>query len=69
MPHDDMEERFMGEMMTNRAGAEVQWENQIKYSIVNYSEDVNVTMESIRTDHMRMMINSSDHSGKSPDEY
>ncbi len=64
MPHDDMEERFMGEMMTNRAGAEVSVGKSDKYSIVNYSEDVNVTMESIETDHMRIMINSSDHSGK-----
>jgi hypothetical protein len=64
MPHDDMEERFMGEMMTNRAGAEVSVGKSDKYSIVNYSEDVNVTMESIETDHMRMMVNSSDHSGK-----
>ncbi len=38
MPHDDMEERFMGEMMTNRAEAEVSVGESDKYSIVNYSE-------------------------------
>ncbi len=64
MPHDDMEERFMGEMMANRAGAEVSVGKSDKYSIVNYSGDVNVTVESIETDHMRMKIDSSNHSGK-----
>lgn len=64
MPHDNMEERFMGEMMTNRAGAEVSVGESDKYSVVNYSENMNVTMESIDTNHMRMMINSSDHTGK-----
>jgi hypothetical protein len=64
MPHDDMEERFMGEMITKRAGAEVSVGKSDKYSIVNYSDDVNVTMESIQTDHMRMNIESSNHSGK-----
>ncbi len=64
MPHDDMEERFMGEMMMNRAGAEVSVGESDSYSIVNYSEDMNVTIRSMERDHMRMMINSSNHSGK-----
>ncbi len=64
MPHDNMEDRFMGEMMNNRAGAEVSVGKSDKYSIVNYSGNVNVTMESIQTDHMRMKVESSNHSGK-----
>jgi PGF-CTERM motif len=63
MPHDDMEERFMGEVKTKRAGAEVSVGESDKYSIVNYS-DMNVTMDSIEPNHMRMMVNSSDHAGK-----
>jgi len=64
MPHDDMEEQFMGEMMTNRRGAEVSVGESDKYSIVNYSENMTVIMESIEPNHMRMMIDSSDHTGK-----
>jgi hypothetical protein len=64
MPHDDMESRFMGEMMKNRAGAEVSVGKSDKYSIVNYSDDVNVMIKTIETDRMRMEINSSNHSGK-----
>jgi len=64
MPHDDMEGRFMGEMMKNRAGAEVSVGRSDNYSIVNYSEDINVTMGQIESNHMRMEINSSNHSGK-----
>ena len=64
MPHDDMEDRFMEEMMTNRAGAEVSVGKSDKYSVVNYSGNVSVTVESIETNRMRMMIDSSDHSGK-----
>ncbi|HEY9207325.1 MAG TPA: PGF-CTERM sorting domain-containing protein [Candidatus Methanoperedens sp.] len=64
MPHDDMEDKFMGEMMTKRAGAEISVGKSDKYSIVNYSENVNVTVDSIETDRMRMMIDSSDSSGK-----
>jgi hypothetical protein len=64
MPHDDMEERFMGEVMTKRAGAEVSVGESDKYSIVNYSEDVNVKVESIQSNHMRLTVDSSNHSGK-----
>ncbi|MFZ3059275.1 MAG: PGF-CTERM sorting domain-containing protein [Candidatus Methanoperedens sp.] len=64
MPHDDMEERFMGEVKTKRAGAEVSVGKSDKSSIVNYSEDMNVTVESIQSNHMRMMVESSNHSGK-----
>jgi len=64
MPQDDMEKQFMREMMNNRAGAEVSVGKSDNYSIVNYSDDVNVTIGSIETDHVRMEINSSNHSGK-----
>lgn len=64
MPHDNMEERFMGEMMTKRAGAEVSVGESDKSSIVNYSEDMNVKVQSIDSNHMRMMVDSSNHSGK-----
>ncbi len=64
MPHDDMEERFMGEVKTKRAGAEVSVGESDKSSIVNYSEDVNVTVDSIQSDRMRMTVESSNHSGK-----
>jgi hypothetical protein len=64
MPYDNMEERFMGEMMTKKAGAEVSVGDSDKYSIVNYSEDMNVMIQSMEKNHMRMMINSSNHSGK-----
>ncbi len=64
MPHDDMEDRFMEEMMTKRAGAEVSVGESDKSSIVNYSKNVNITVDSIETDRMRMTIGSSDSSGK-----
>ncbi len=64
MSHDDMEKRFMEEVKTKRAAAEVSVGESDKYSIVNYSENMNVTMQSIETDRMRMIINSSDPSGK-----
>ena len=64
MPHDDMEERFMGEVMTKRAGAEVSVGESDKSSIVNYSEDLNVTVDSIQSNRMRMMVESSNHSGR-----
>lgn len=63
MPHDDMEERFMGEVKTRRAGAEVSVGKSDKYSIVNYS-DMNVSMDSIETNHIRMIVDSSEHAGK-----
>jgi hypothetical protein len=63
MPHDNMEERFMGEVMTRRAGAEVSVGESDKSSIVSYS-DMNVTVQSIDSNHMRMMVDSSNHSGK-----
>jgi hypothetical protein len=64
MPLDNMEMRFMEEVKTKKAGAEVSVGKSDNYSIVNYSGDVNVTMGSIETGHVRMEINSSDHSGK-----
>lgn len=64
MPHDNMEGRFMGEVVTKRAGAEVSVGESDKSSIVNYSEDMNVTVDSIQSNHMRMTVESSNHSGK-----
>lgn len=64
MPHDDMEERFMGEVAKKRAGAEVSVGESDKSSIVNYSEDTNVTVDSVESNHMRMTVESSNHSGK-----
>jgi hypothetical protein len=56
--------KFMGEMMKNRAGAEISVGTSDKSSIVNYSEDMNVTIRSMEKNRMRMTINSQDHSGK-----
>ncbi|MFZ3170247.1 MAG: hypothetical protein WA130_21755 [Candidatus Methanoperedens sp.] len=64
MPMDGMYQRFMGEMMENRVGAEVSVGISDKYSIVNYSENMNVMIKSMERNHMRMVINSTDHSGK-----
>ncbi len=64
MPMDGMHQRFMGEIMRNRAGAEVSVGVSDKYSIVNYSENMNVMIKSMERNHMRMVINSTDHSGK-----
>lgn len=64
MPIEGMHQRFMGEMMRNRAGAEVSVGVSDKYSIVNYSENMNVMIKSMDKDRMRMMINSTDPSGK-----
>jgi len=64
MPMDTMNQRFMGEMIGNRAGAEVSVGVSDKYSIVNYSGNMNVMIKSMERNHMRMVINSTDHSGK-----
>lgn len=56
--------KFMGEMMKNRAGAEVSVGKSDKSSIVNYSDDMNVMIRSMEKNRMRMTINSQDHSGK-----
>jgi len=56
--------KFMGEMMKNRAGAEVSVGMSDKSSIVNYSDDMNVMIRSMEKNRMRMMINSQDHSAK-----
>ncbi|MCZ7401614.1 MAG: hypothetical protein O8C61_05275 [Candidatus Methanoperedens sp.] len=63
MPNDKMEGRFMEQVKTKKAGAEVSVGKSDKYSIVNYS-DMNVSMKSIAKDRMRMTVNSSDPSGK-----
>ena len=62
MPMDGRE--FMGEMMRNRAGAEVSVGESDKYSIVNYSDDMNVMIRSMEKNRMRMTVNSENHSGK-----
>ncbi len=64
MPMDGMHQKFMGEMMKNRAGAEVSIGKSDKYSIVNYSENINLMIRSMDRNHMRMTINSTNHSGK-----
>ncbi len=64
MPHDNMEDQFMGEVAAKRAGAEISVGESDKSSVVNYSDDMNVTVESIQSDRMRMMVDSSNHSGK-----
>jgi hypothetical protein len=64
MPMDGMHQKFMGEMMKNRAGAEVSIGLSDKYSIVNYSENMNLMVRSMERNRIRMTINSTDHSGK-----
>ncbi|NJD54622.1 MAG: hypothetical protein FIB07_17390, partial [Candidatus Methanoperedens sp.] len=64
MPVDGMHQKFMGEMMKNRAGAEVSVGMSDKYSIVDYSENMNVMIRSMEKNRMRMTINSTDPSGK-----
>lgn len=64
MPMDGMHQKFMGEMMKNRAGAEVSIGISDKYSIVNYSENMNLMVRSMERNHIRVTINSTDHSGK-----
>jgi hypothetical protein len=64
MPMDGMHQKFMGEMMNNRAGAEVSIGLSDKYSIVNYSENMNLMIRSIGNNRMKMIINSSDPTGK-----
>lgn len=64
MPAGMMNQRFMGEMMKNKAGAEIAIGTKDKYSIVNYSENMHVAIGSMGRDRMRMMINSTDPSGK-----
>ncbi len=62
MPMNEMHRRFMGEI--NRAGAEISVGDSDSSSIVNYSKDMNVMIKSMEKNRMRMMVNSSDHSGK-----
>jgi hypothetical protein len=64
MPMDSMHQKFMGEMMKNRAGAEVSIGISDKYSIVNYSENMNLMVRSMERNRIRVTINSTDHSGK-----
>ncbi|TRZ87741.1 MAG: hypothetical protein D4R88_08900 [Methanosarcinales archaeon] len=64
MPMDGMHQKFMGEMMKNRAGAEVSVGLSDKYSIVNYSENMNLMIRSVGNNRMKMTINSTDPAGK-----
>ena len=64
MPMDGMHQKFMGEMMNNRAGAEVSVGLSDKYSIVNYSENMNLMIRSMGNNRMKMVINSTDPAGK-----
>ena len=64
MPVDGINRGFMGEMMRNRAGAEISVGDSDKYSIVNYSDDMNVMIRSMEKNRMRLIVNSENHSGK-----
>lgn len=64
MPAGAMHQKFMGEMMRNRAGAEISIGASDKSSITNYSEGMNVMIRSMDRGRMRMTINSTDPSGK-----
>ena len=63
MPKEEMHRGFMGEIMRNRAGAEISIGDFDRSSIVNYS-DMNIMIRSMEKDRIRMLINSSDHAGK-----
>lgn len=60
MPMDGMHQKFMGEMMNHRAGAEVSIGLSDKYSIINYSENMNLMVRSVGKNRMKMIINSTD---------
>ncbi|MBU4139976.1 MAG: hypothetical protein KJ729_08635 [Euryarchaeota archaeon] len=64
MPMDGMHQKFMGEMVRNRAGAEVSIGLSNKYSIVNYSENMNLMVRSMERDRIRIRVNSTDPAGK-----
>jgi hypothetical protein len=64
MPMSEMHREFMGEINRNRAGAEISVGDSDASSIVNYSKDMNVMIKSMEKNRMRMMVNSSNHSGK-----
>ena len=64
MPVNEMHRKFMGEINRNRAGAEISVGDFDASSIVNYSKDMNVMIKSMEKNRMRMMVNSSDPSGK-----
>lgn len=64
MPMDGMHQKFMGEMMNHRAGAEVSIGLSDKYSIINYSENMNLMVRSVGKNRMKMIINSTDPAGK-----
>ncbi len=64
MPIDREEGLFMGEMMRNRAGAEISAGESNKVSIVNYTNDMKVRMISSDQNRLRMMVGSENHTGK-----
>ena len=64
LPLSEGHGRFMAEVMKNRAGAEIAVGAYGKYSIANYSEDMNVMIRSMERNRMRMTINSTDPSGR-----
>lgn len=64
MPMDGLHQTFMGEIMKNRAGAEVSIGISDKYSIVNYSENLNLMIRSMDRNRIRMRVNSTDPAGK-----
>ncbi len=64
LPLSEGHGKFMAEVMKNRAGAEIAVGAYGKYSIANYSEDLNVMIRSMERNRMRMTINSTDPSGR-----
>ena len=64
MPPGMMNRGYMGGFMKRRAGAEISIGNADKSSIVNYSDGMNAMIRSMQRDRMRLILNSSDPSGK-----
>jgi hypothetical protein len=64
MPMEKEHVKFMQEMMKNRAGAEISVGAYGKYSIVNYSEDMGVMITTMDGNRIRMIINSTEPSGR-----
>lgn len=64
MPEIEGHGKFMAEVMKNRAGAEIDIGDYDKYSIANYSDDVNVMIRSMEKNRMRMTISSTNPSGR-----
>ncbi len=64
MPFSKGHEKFMKEVMENRAGAEIDIGDYDKYSIVNYSDNIDVMVKSVESHHVNMTISSTNPSGR-----